>query len=313
MNTVESLLIKYEGDGFDLGVLGESFSGFSSILKDLGELSGIQGEIQIQTTRIEHGSVNVYNVINFIISSNPFTSPQDLYEFLKIASPELLHHVQSYFSEIGGVHRDINTYFKEHPFEAGVLGNLFTQFLIGSFRWAGKLKKNPINFDNDLGEISQRQAQKLRQMIMSGKYKRALKPITEGNFRKISVDSITPGKSDHVTISEENVGEYLPDDERILPELENGSIHNMTGNLVALQSTKGEVLTIRVNDINQSFSLLRAHPSDEKSTEDYKDFYKKDITFKAEIVRATMFKKPELVIREMALLQMSLAQGELEL
>lgn len=302
-NSKESLLIKYEGDGFNLGLLGESFSGLDNVFKDLCDMSGIQGEIQIKTTRIEYGSVDVYNVIHFILTTNPFSSPHDLFEFLKIASPDLLGHAHTYFSELGQVHRDLNSYFKENQFDNSVLSSLLGAFIVRAFDWAGKLKKRPNPRDDRLGEISAKQADKLRSMVLNGKYKRIFKPITEGNISGIKLSSIAQTTPSTVEVSDSNVGEYLPDDATILPELENGSIHCFTGELVALQSTKGEVLKIKVDDIDPLNNLLTVHPGDGKNTEDYKDFYKQGILFTAEVVRLSMYKRPDLVIKSISLLQ----------
>ncbi|OQB05445.1 MAG: hypothetical protein BWY19_01027 [bacterium ADurb.Bin212] len=314
MDTTESLLIKYDGDGFDLGLLGESFSGINSVLNNLCEFSGVQGEIRVKTTRISEGSVEIYNAFHVVLSGHhPFSTVQELYDFLRIASPELLQQAQNYFSAIGQAHRDINTYFVDHPFDNSILCNLLTAFVLGSFKWGGKLKNMILNRDNELGEISNRQAAKLRSMVLSGRYKRVFKPITEGNIPSIKLSSIGLDIPRSIIVSEKNVGDYLPDDSRILPELENGSVHSFTGNLVALQSTKGEILKLKVYGIDPAYNLLTAHPCDGKSTEDYKEFYKKNISFEAEVLRATMYKRPELIINRMSLMQMTLEQGELEI
>lgn len=64
---MDDMIIKYQGDdaeGFDLGLLGESFSGMNSVLKELAELTGIEGEIELRTTEITHGSIDLHNAVH---------------------------------------------------------------------------------------------------------------------------------------------------------------------------------------------------------------------------------------------------------
>jgi hypothetical protein len=278
----------------------------NSLIKELCELSGINGDIELRTTRIEHGSVELYSLFHFTLVSTPFATPQELFDFLKIAAPELLQKAQQYFSTIQGVHRDMNSYFKENPFDTEVLAGLLVTFIVGSFRWAGKQKTRPVTHDDQMGEITPRQAGKLRAMVQVGRYRKVVRPIIDGTVSELSVIAANARQDRRATINEGNIGDYLPEDAQILPELTNGSVHKLTGEVVGLQSTRGETIKVRVHGIDPSYNLLVAHPDDGQDSEDYKDFYKKPVLFTAEVFRKSMYKRPELVIKSMELHQNSL-------
>ncbi len=303
----EPLIIKYETNsgGFDLGVLGDSLSGLNVLLKEYCELTGINGEIEVRTTRIEHGSIELHNLFHFTLTSTPFSTPQELYDFLRVANPEMMRAAQDFFSAIRDGHRSMNDYFTRNQFDQTVLGGLVTAFIIGAWKWTAKQKNRPTTQDVELGEITPRQAGKLHSIVQRGKYRRVVKPIVEGNARSLS--AIASAAPRHIAvITEENMGDYLPEDARILPDLENGTTHDLTGHVVGLQSTHGETVKIKIYGIDPSNSLLMAHPDDGQDSEDFTDFYKKDVTVKAEIFRKSMYKRPELIIKEMSLLQQEL-------
>jgi len=298
----EPLVIKYttNSGGFDLGILGESFSGLDSVLKDICSLAGVNGDVEIRTSRIENGSVEIFNFIHVNVISAPFLTPQELFDFLKIASPVLLRAAQDYFSSIGGEVRSVELFLES--LGRDVFVSLLADFIIRSFNWSGKLKNNPIPRDGELGEITNRQAGRLRSLVSSGKFKRVMKPIVEGNISGISLVNNSTAEGSRIAVNLNNVDNYLPDDERILPELINGESHEFTGEVVGLQ-TRGETIKIVVIGIDPSNNLLTAHPSDGQDTADFAEYYKKQVIFTAEVVRSSMFRRPELVVSEMRLLQ----------
>ena len=80
-----SLQIRYVDDnvGFDLGLLGDSFKGIDALFKDLYELSGVKGEIELKTTEVSKGSIIIYNTIHVTLTTAPFTTSQALFDFIK--------------------------------------------------------------------------------------------------------------------------------------------------------------------------------------------------------------------------------------
>lgn len=143
-------------------------------------------------------------------------------------------------------------------------------------------------------------------MVSTGKYKRALKPITDGNTTSIKVAALLNKEKKSVIITEANVGDYLPEDSMILAEFENGQKVRLTGELQSLQSTHGDTMKIRIEGIDPQNALLGATPSDGVNIEDYAGFFKKKVVLDAEIFRKTKYKRPELIIESMELAQTSM-------
>lgn len=309
-----NLLIKYieqnkESAGYDLGLLGESFSGFNSVFKELFEISQIQGELVIRTAKIEEGSIDVLNLIQVVVSSTPFKDPKDLMDFLQVVDLSLHQQASTFFNAIGEGHRTVNDFFKENQFDnnvvAGVISGLVVLYFPQMIAWAGKQKQQTTLQDENGNKISERYARRLRNMISTGKYKKAFKPLTENNISRVQVTA-TKKTAYTVSIDEASLENYLPEEEKILPDLENGTEHNFSGEILALQSTRGETLRFKAYGIDPAYQLLLAHPADGKKTEDYMNFYKKQVNIKAQIYRKTLYKKPEIIIQEI-----ELAQGEL--
>ncbi|HSE29208.1 MAG TPA: hypothetical protein VLA77_01325 [Candidatus Saccharimonadales bacterium] len=294
----ESFVIRYEyrpEDGLNLTLLGESFAGFDSLLKDILETANLGEEVEIKTTRVQQGSIEVFNAL-VTLHPIPFTDVQAFLEFLRIAAPELLNDANTFFSNIHGIHRTVNDYFARNPVDMAVAG-LIIGYITGAIRTSAKLK-NGNKLPND-SKVSPRQISRLKRIVESGRYRRALAPITEGVISTIEIKP-TINTSEGVKITERNVGEYLPEDDKILPDLHNGDRIKLSGELLSLQSTRGDVLKIKVDDLDPRFSLLTCTVADGASIESYKHLFKERVVFEAEVVRASYYKRPELVVYAMS-------------
>ena len=140
-------------------------------------------------------------------------------------------------------------------------------------------------------------------MVKKGYYKKALTPITQGNVSEVKFEAINGNKKRSVTISDTNVGDFLPDEEQVLPQFSNGDRVPLTGELQLLGSTHGDSMKIRVRDVDPENNLLDAKLVDGLDIIDYRDLFKQAVYIDAEIKRKNMYKKPELVIHEMTALQ----------
>lgn len=304
-----NLYIKYnlgnEGKvGFDLSSLGESFIGFNEIFKDLFETSGISGELEINTLRISEGSIITEIAIN-VLTTIPFENIKHFQDFLEFTDQQLLTHFQNYLSQFHNAHKSLNDYFKENQFDLQLVAILLTAFFTRMISLTPLEKEKIVVVDQNKKKIPQRYAEKLHHMVNQRKYKKALKPLIENNVSEISI-SLTRVFKESVMINETNFEGYLGEEEKILPELQNGEIHSFTGEILALQSTRGEVLKFKALGFDPRFQLLVAHPDDTHKTEDFMEFYKKEVNIKAEIYRKSLYKKPELIIREIELVQQKL-------
>lgn len=301
----EILLIEYkyrQEDGFDLTLLGESFMGFDALLKDILDTAHLKDKVEIKPTRITHSSINLYNAL-VIIDTMPFTDIQSFLEFLKLAAPELLAQANTFFSGANSMRLTVNDYFAKYPADVQ-LGALILNYILAHVTVARKVKNNSSKLTDQDG--SPKQINKIRQMVLRGRYKRALKPITEGTTSSITLKSVDENQKTKATFNETNIGDYLPDESQILPQFNNGDHVNLTGQLVNLQSAKGDEVKLRIDNIDPMNNLLVGIPADGSDTKDYAHLYKKHVFLEVEIYRKSLYKRPELVIIQMSELQQNI-------
>lgn len=301
-----NLFIRYklandEKLGFDLSYLGESFVGFNDVFKELFEISEITGELEVRTLRISEGSIVTEIVIN-VLTSIPFENIKHFQNFLQFTDISLLTQFNDYFSQLENAHKTLNNYFQENQFDLQFVTVLMTIFLTKMISLTPLEKEKIVLKDKDEKEIPLRYAERLHQMVNQRKYKKALKPLIENNVAEVSLSN-TKRFQESVSINEKNFEDYLGEEEKILPELQNGEIHSFTGEILALQSTRGEVLKFKAYGFDPRYQLLIAHPGGNMKTEDYKDYYKKQVNIKAEIYRKSLYKKPEIIIHDIELVQ----------
>lgn len=295
----DSFVLKYEFDsaeGFDLALIGSSFVGFDKVIKELIVFAGLTDKVEVKTTRVKQGSVEVFNAI---LTLDPLfiQDPRQLIEFLKIAEPTLINGLNTFLA----VKDSLNDYYADNPLDFEV-SLLLTAYLINSIRLAGATK-NGNKAVIAASEASPRQIKRLRTMVKRGHFKKALTPITQGNVSKVELEAISKKKTYKVAISDTNVGDYLPDDEQILPQFKDGDRVPLTGELQLLGSTHGDSMKIKVRDIDPENSLLDAKLAEGLDIINYRDYFKQAVYMDAEIKRKNMYKRPELVIHEMSALQ----------
>jgi len=291
------LKIKYEYDlnkGFDMSTLGESMIGFQAVINELFDISKIQGELEIKTLKVKEGSVELINVLEVIINTVPFNSVPALFDFLEATDEELLKQAQIFFGSIGNVGKGINDFFNENGFLASTVSNLiavYITYLIGKQQGrkeAGAEKTVP-----------KRYANRLEQLREKNSYRRALKPITTGEFKSIKIVPLAVSNPREVVIAEEQLEDYLSGDSEILPNFINGHEVTLTARIVGLQSTKGETVKLRVDNVDPSNSLLIAHPPEGMGAEHFREMYGETVLLTAEVYRKTMYKRPELLLKTM--------------
>jgi hypothetical protein len=150
--------------------------------------------------------------------------------------------------------------------------------------------------------MPQAYAYRLHNMVLSKKFKKIVIPIAEDKIKSIRFGT-DKNFALPTTIDSSNFEGYLSEDERILSEWENGQKINLTGEIVAIQSTRGEILRFKAIEVEPKYQLLVAIPEDGKSSENYLEFYKKQVNLEAEVFRSSMYKKPEIIIKNISLMQ----------
>lgn len=307
------MLIKYQhqldsdSKGFDLALLGGSFIGLNSVFKEFFDISGLEGELVVNTTKISEGSIDLYNLIQ-IIDLIPFKEIKELLDFLQVVDFDLYKQATAFFQEIGQGHRNVNDWYKNNPLDLEVTTIFLTIFFTKLFSYTASNKKNLHGemIDESGKSIPERFSTKLQRMVKNGSYKRFVKPVTENNVSKITVKALLKSTPIIASIDETNLENFLPEEAEILPDLKNGDMKNFTGEIKALQSTRGERIKIKINEVDSEYQLLTARPADGQDTEDYKEFYKKMVSVKAEVLRASMYKRPELILHSVEKMEQEL-------
>lgn len=300
----QKLQIIYGGysaeQGLDLTVLGESFIGLNMVLKEYLEISRFNGEVSIRTEKVSDGSIIVEIIFIILSSEMPFNEIRDLLDFLRVVNEAEYKVASAFFNKIDNTSKTINDYYKEYPFHAALMTIALERLAVKLWKATPFYKKSPV--PNPQEKLPKRYAKKIYEMIHSRRYKRALKPLMEEQVSYIKMRvSEYEATADHG-----NFEDYLAEDEKILPDLQNGTVHNFIGEIVALQSTRGETLKVRIHDFEPKYNLLVAYPEEDKKTEDYKNYYKKTANMTVEILRKSLYKKPEFKLIKIEIVQENL-------
>lgn len=309
-----NLYIKYVGpdpsrtSNIDLKILGESIQGFDQVIRELVKVLKIEGEVEVKATQISDGSILV-KVLVELVSTLPFSSPQDYLDFLQFINSALHAEVSSQWSQLMDVHENVNEWATRNPVDFAVVQASLTGALVKLVTMTRK-QKNAITAEDDEGMlIPAKYPARLKKLINNRVYRKALKPFVEGEAVKIEV-SAREDFQQAAQISDGNFGDYLSEEELVLPEWENGSEVDVTGKILSLQCTRGESLKFKVTGVPRKHQLLIAYPPDGKTTQDYLTFYRKDVWIKAEVVRKSLYQKPNLVIKDIGLVQRSMDGDE---
>lgn len=301
-NRIKSnIIIKYRWDpektGVDLKTLGESIVGFNDAIKYTARVLQVKGEISVMANVAKDGSIifEILTELSSIAQEIPFENLQAYLDFLKLVGKQAAVEGFEWASQ---AHEDLNALYARHPLTSGLLGLAIVALL----RWARKQKKAPVVQDDDGKQLSKNYAIRLHKLIKRRVFKKALVPFVEEQVTEIEIKA-TYKPDQQAIINNQNFEEYLSEEEQILPEYENGKTYRFVGSIVGLESTRGEYMKFKADGIKREHSLLIAFPGDERKTEDFLDFYKKQVLIEAEIVRKSLYQKPKLVVRNVDLMQ----------
>ena len=291
----ENLYLRYKGivpenDSLvDLTDLGKSLIGFDKAVTKLIKVVRLKGDISLKATACREGSLIVDIIIDTYnyIQAQPFEDFNAYLDFLKIVNEELYNNAQDVINSLDEAHKDINTFFQNHPFDLTLLA-LAIPTLFGYLK---KFKnKKAIAKEED---ISRHMAERLHNLIQQHSFKELLDPIVNNKVSTIEISNERSFPIEKSTeINETNFQEYLGDDDQILPLLKNGDMASLDGQVVALKAgARKERLTFKYEFQGKKYDI-ELLPPDKTTTKPYKDFYKEDVLLEAEVIRESMYKKP---------------------
>jgi len=272
----------------DLSDLGTSLVGFDRLLRDIIKITKINGELSIRAMSFREGSIIVDILIKIqeISEHFIFDNVSELLDYLKIANEIVWQQAISFFQEITSRTKTVYDYLSKHPVELTTL----SVAIVKLFELARKNKDQPC-LDSD--EIPKRIAIELNKLIQKKRgFKLALKPLIEDKASSIEVSSERTFRRPLV-IDQNNFHEYLGEDDKILPHLENGKVYSLIGEIRSLKSTRGDSLTFRYMYRTKTYNL-DLFPPHKISTKEYTDYYKESVIIDAEVIRSSFYKKPKL-------------------
>lgn len=298
-----NLYIKYVGTNsrstsdIDLKVLGESIQGFDHVFRELVKLIRLDAELEVKASKVSDGSI-VIKILLILGQTAHFLTPKDYLNFFQLINPALHAEMATQFSRLSDLHMTANELASRYPLDFYLLADAFVKLI----NLTKKQKIVPTNIDEEGNTIPNKYVPKLKRLISNRIFKKAVKPFVEGEAKRIAISSKEDFRGATV-INDENFGDYLSENEQILPAWENGSAIEVTGKILSLQCSHGETMKIRIAGLPRKHQLLIAHPPDGKSTEDYLQFYRQEVSIKATIYRKSKYQKPALIIATMDLVQ----------
>ncbi len=314
-----NLFIRFKGteeesdSQVSLSELGESLTGFHSVLTELNSVMGITIEPEVQATALRDGSVIVDLVLFFRDASDalPFDSVTDFVEFLKLAEEPKAEEVEGFFQSVEGAHRSINDWAAQNPVDFEIfqkaLSLLWVGVVLKLVKWAGFFKKGEDPNDNRLSRKKQRG---LHKMVKKRSFKKALAPLREDKAKSIEISN--DRKFRHaVTIDQHNMENYLANDDTILPHLKDGVTYDLNGTITSLKATRGDRMTLQLSHENELYNL-DSLPGPGLTSKSYKDFYTESVNVRAEVMRSSLYKKPKLRLHGIELRQLQFDLGKTE-
>ena len=297
------LFIKYIGPNprdtseIDLKVLGESIQGFDQVFRELVKVLKLDADVEIKAAKISDGSIVIKVLIE--LGTNPhFFHPADYLNFLQLVDPALFREM---LSNLNALHKTANDLVAEYPLDfAGI-----SWALVKLIALTKKQKQSLSVQDDDGNNMPVKYAPRLKRLIRDKAYRKAVKPFVEGQVSQITLSAEEDFRN-KTEITEGNFGDYLSEDEQIIPQWENGADIEITGKIVSLQCTRGETMKFRATGIPRKHQLLIAYPPHDKTTQDFLEYYRKDVWVRVNVVRKSPYQKPQLVIKDIGLVQGSL-------
>lgn len=299
--------ITYKGDatkdGFDMAVIGESMMGFNSLLKDFYRACGIDGELQVKTSEVKQGSVIITGQLIAEITAQLIANPELFLEALKQVDIDLWQQLSNFLSAIGNADKTINDFFKERQFTSDIISGTVTGVVGGVLVWWLTTRK-----DKKLDKRLTKLEQKVETLRNGRKFNGALKPLQENGYDSVTyVAQTVSNQQKQVTISDNDLDAILPEDDKILPEYENGNRFSTTGEVKSLSSARGERVGIRFGDLKFEGRTYTAFPDDNHTSASYRNLYGEAVVGEFEVYRKSMFKVPEFKIVSLEKLQTELA------
>lgn len=303
-----------ESESIDLDSFGKSIIGFNSLLKEIFEITKIDADLEIRAIQPKKWSIIIQLLIEAGVHHQYiFNNLPDLQHFVQTIDPELLKFANTYFTDVWFSHEnelwfwgkvwegktktqiELNNFADKRPWEFTILSTILMYFTGKFFLWSFGRIKNIKNKATPDSSMSKEYFPRLKKITK--KTRKALKPIREWIVSQIwfSLDWKKGSVDKDSIIDSKNLWEFLPDDEEVLSVYKNGTEYEFTWEIKNFQSSRGDFMKIQIKTEYGKY-LLTARPSNKHTTEEFIQFYKKQVKFKAEILRESLYQMPKIKI-----------------
>lgn len=298
----QQLYVKYVGKEDDDSIipfsdLGESLIGFDQSFRKLSKILRINCEVELRAQATTEGSYIVESLLQVAgNAADLFKDVQSFLEFAELCGKEFYQESVQYFNQIENIHKSLNDYFSERPFDLALIAGCITYLL----NFLGKIGKERKSLTDEevlakfREEISERVTRELLNLLKQKTVARAIKPLIEETAKSIEIDT-TRTFPNPLKFDESNYQDYLTEDDQILPQYENGQTYPFDGEITSIKSTRGDSMTFHT-DIDGKLYNLELYPKDGMTTKAYLEYYQENAHILAMVLRDSLYKKPKLRI-----------------
>lgn len=139
-------------------------------------------------------------------------------------------------------------------------------------------------------------------MIKNKGFHKTFKPFINQEFERIEI--YWPENSSNKTIIDgSNFDRYLSWLSEILPNFVNGKKYWVKGSIVNYQSAKWDSMKLHLEEFPKKYQLVTLYPHDEKTTKDYISFYQEKCNIYIEVLRKSVYQKPQFILHDIHLQQ----------
>lgn len=311
--------IHYELNDFntvDLASLWESIIWFNTLLKEAFKISNIDWEIEIQAIQPKNGSIILPILFDLAVNQSHvlFWNVNDFLNFLQVTNTDIYNQANKFIQEVWystsheaefwtkeiiswntEIQKDLNKFAIERPWEFTLYNKILELLIWLFYLWI--IKKSREIKKKNVPDINTPKIYFNKIKKLSSKFKRGLFPLKNGEVKEIWF-STTWKKQDidsNSKITAKNMGDFLPDSEEIMTNYKNNVEYNFIWEIKNFQSSRGDFLKIKV-ETNEWKRLLVCKPWEWHTTEEFIQYYKKRVSFKAQVLRDSMFQIPKLKI-----------------
>lgn len=289
----------FEWLDLDLKTLGESLIGFNSVIPEILSNTKLNGEIKVSVVDVNQGSIIFWVELQVILTVlEAFRNIKELHEFLQVIDPE----------QIKNLHTTINHFASENPVDYDII-KLVIEIIAAWGLWkylinllnAGKDQKQTPITQWDGYDLPSRVAESLHRSITKNSFRKAFKPFVEARIQKLQVaPTLDFTEQDISEITIQSFGDYLSENQEILPQLNNWDKITVQWKLIGLQSSKWDSMKVRFAGYPKNMRDFICYPESWTDTKDFRSFFKEDnLKMELEVVRESKYVKPRFIVHNM--------------